>query len=479
MRKIFVNRGFRFFTLLLFLLAQLSGLSLLFPQKTSAAALTAISATLGNARMSYYGKAAGSHAAGVSTITLDTTGNADNNANNIFPGDAVAVGINGGLTVASRSADMTKIILDQPLAVTVADQAAIYASQAGSLVVAATIANDIPVNGYLLITIPDPDSDQNGKHPHTAADTATNGFDANGIGTGDWSTTGGTGCTWGTETWTAGSGAGHTYKVVTTTQCTAGTITATLDASPGLLNPAPVTTGHTQGVADTYQILVQTFDAANQLIDEGNTMVAPIEGVFVSATIAETISFTVAGVAAGTSVCGQTQSSHITTTATAIPFGTMTSPNVATAAQKLTVSTNAASYIVTIEENDQLSIDGLGTTTIADTICDLGSCTHSTSGEWKTGYNPAKGNFGYSMANVVGSDASFVYNESSRIFSAKQLPEYGTDFTPPTTSPQTIMTQSTPVNNSQVYVCYMLAYQVTQQAGYYYNKVKYTATPTF
>lgn len=464
---------------LLLLITNFSSWPFSFPKYVRAASLTSVSATMGNSRLSFFGKVSGSHAAGVSTITLDTSGNADNDADNIFPADALAVGVNGGLAVASRSADLTKIIVDQALTVTVADQTAIYASQSGSLTVASTIANNIPANGYILITIPDPSANGNDKAPNTEAAIADNGFDANGIGTGDWSTTGGTGCTWGTETWTAGSGSGHTYKVVTTTECTAGTITATLDASPGLMNPAPVTSGHTQGVADAYTLNIGTYDSGDQLIDSGKAMVAPVEGVFVSATIAETISFTVAGVAASTSVCGQTQSSHITTTATAIPFGNMASPNIATAAQQLTVSTNADSYIVTIEENDQLSVDGLGTTTIADTICDGGTCTHSTSADWKTGYNPAVGAFGYSLANVSGSSAAFLYNESSRVFSAKQLPENGVDFTPPATSPETIMSGSSPVNNAQAYVCYMLAFQATQQAGYYYNKVKYTATPTF
>lgn len=475
-------KGLTRIILILFLTAQFSGLSLVFPKKTNSGTLTSVSATLGNSRLSFYGKTVGSHVAGVSTITLDTSGNADNDAGNIFPGDPVAVGLNGGLTVATRSADLTKIILSQPLTVTVADQTAIYASQSGSLTVAFTIANDIPANGYILITIPDASANQNDKAPDTESAIADNGFDANGIAEADWLVTNGTGCNWnGAETWTAGGGSGHTYKMVTSTQCTAGTITATLDASPGLMNPAPVTTGHTQGIADTYQITVQTYDSGDQMIDEGKTKVAPVEGVFVSATIEQTISFTVAGLAAGTSICGQTQSSHITTTATAIPFGNMVSPNIATAAQQLTVSTNAASYIVTIEENDQLSIDGLGVTPIADTVCDAGTCTHSTPGEWKTGYNPAVGNFGYSLADVSGTDAEddAVYNYTSRVFNAKQLPENGVDFTPPATSPETIMSAATPVSSSQIYVCYMLAFQATQQAGYYYNKVKYTATPTF
>lgn len=468
--------------LILFFLIQLSTLSLLSPKKIGAGNLTSVSATMGNSRLSFFGKTNGAHTVGTTTVNIDISGNADNNTNNLFPQDDLAIGINGGLKVASVSASVnaTTFIIDQALPVTVADQTNIYASQSGSLVVAFTLANDIPANGYLYITIPANSSDSNNsKAPHTSSSTDTNGFDANGIAAADWSVTGGTGCTWdSSETWTVGaSGSPHTYKNVTSTQCTGGTVTVTLDAAPGLLNPAPVTSGHTQGTADSYKINVYTYTAGDVVIDSGVTRVAPIEGVLVTATIESTITFTVAGVNSGTSTCGQTTT--VTTYPYLIPFGSLSAPNIATASQKLTVSTNAASYVVTLQENDQLSIDGLGTTTIADAICDDGTCTHTTAAEWKTGYNPAKGNFGYSLANVSGSDASFLYNDSSRVFSSKQIAENGVDFTPPATNPPTIMTQSVPVNSSQIYTCFMLAFQVTQQAGYYFNKLRYTATPTF
>lgn len=467
--------------LILFLLGQASTFSLFFPKKIDAGNLTSVSATLGNSRLSFFGKTNGAHTAGTTTVSIQSSSNADNNTNNLFPRDDLAIGINGGLKVASVSASVnaTSFIIDQALPVTVATATNIYASQSGSLVVSFTLANDIPASGYLYITIPANATTPNDKAPDTSTSTDTNGFDANGIGTGDWSVAGGDGCTWDSaETWTVGSsGNPHIYKNVTSTLCTGGTVVVTLDASPGLMNPAPITTGHSQGTADTYKINVYTYTAGDAVIDSGFTKVAPIEGVLVTATIESTITFTVAGVNSGTSTCGQTTT--VTTYPYLIPFGSLSSPNIATASQKLTVSTNAASYVVTLQENDQLSIDGLGTTTIADAICDDGSCTHTTAADWKTGYNPAKGNFGYSLANVSGSDASFLYNDSSRVFSAKQIAEIVVDFTPPATNPPTIMTQSTPVNASQIYTCFMLAFQATQQAGYYFNKLKYTATPTF
>lgn len=469
------------FILIVLIFSQLSILSLLQPKKIRAGTLTNVSATLGNSRLSFFGRTNGSHTAGTSVITIKSSGSADNDTDNLFPQDDVAVGINGGLKVASVSGspNATTFVLDQPLTVTVADNTPVYATASGSLVVSFTLANDIPAGGYLLITIPANSSSSNDKAPDTSSSVYTNGFDANGITEADWSVSGGTGCTWdSSEVWTVGTGgASHAYKNVTSTTCTGGTVTVTLDGNPGLVNPAPVTSGHSQGTADVYNINVYTYSSSNAVIDSGFTRVAPVEGVLVTATIESTISFLVEGVSAGTSTCGQTTS--VTTYPFLIPFGSLSAPNVATASQKLIVSTNANSYVVTLEENDQLSIDGLGATTIADAICDNGTCTHTTSAEWKTGFSPAIGNFGYSLANVNNTNAAFTYNESGRYFSTKQIAEYGVDFSPPSTSPPTIMSASSPVYNSQIYVCYVLAFQVTQPAGYYLNKLKYTATPTF
>ena len=108
---------------------------------------------------------------------------------------------------------------------------------------------------------------------------------------------------------------------------------------------------------------------------------------------------------------------------------------------------------------------------IKDTTCDSGTCSETTSGEWVTATNNG---FGYSLANVSGTDAGFLYNETSRTFSSKQIPDQEAS-----EAKQTVMSNAAPVSANQVYACYRISVSGTQPAGYYYNKVKYTATATF
>jgi len=216
-------------------------------------------------------------------------------------------------------------------------------------------------------------------------------------------------------------------------------------------------------------------------LDQVDVKVAPVEAVLVSATVDETLSFAVTGLSSGGTYCGQL--TDVTTTAYSVPWGTIATPDsFLEAAQQLTVSTNAdGGYTVKIEENDQMGKDGVtctgagageGANCIQDTTCNATGCTESTSQDW-TAAGTYHG-FGYSLANLSGTDAAFTYNESGRTFSAKQIADQEASETR-----QTIMSNSNPVSSKQIYVCYRIAISGTQPAGYYYNKVKYTATATF
>ncbi|MGB9911600.1 MAG: hypothetical protein ACPLKP_03325 [Microgenomates group bacterium] len=461
-------------------------LSLLFkPQKPQAASLTNVSATLSNSRLSFYGVLNGAVSAGATAIKIKTSGNyADKNTNHLFPNDTVSVGPNGGKTVASIIDD-DDFVLTSGLTVGASDGDPVYATQSSQMTVSFTLNSNIPANGYVLLIIPDPPSNGNDGAPDTASSTTDNGFDLNGITAANISTSGGTGCTWSTETVTPGTGNGHRYKVKTTSECTGGTITITVgDGTVNLVNPAPVYSGHTQGTADVYTVSVYTYagdpDGGGALIDSGYARVAPVEAVLVSATVEETLTFIVSGVSVGTTACGQVM--DVTTYPYAVPWGTLSQANTfKEAAQKLEVSTNANNgYTVVIEENDQMGLNGKTCTganageaddCIKDTTCDNGSCTEATSAEWNTATNNG---LGYSLANISGTDAVFTYNESGRTFSAKQIADREANETR-----RTIMSNSGPVNSKQIYVCYRISISGTQPAGYYYNKVKYTATPVF
>ncbi len=87
--------------------------------------------------------------------------------------------------------------------------------------------------------------------------------------------------------------------------------------------------------------------------DSGDTRVVIINQVLVSADVATSLFFTVAGLASGQTVNGETTST--TSTATAIAFGTLSPSTPIIAGQELTVSTNSSSgFVVTVKEDQNL-----------------------------------------------------------------------------------------------------------------------------
>jgi hypothetical protein len=477
--------------LLLFLLLPIA--AILIPKTLSSAALTSASVTLSNSRLSYYAKVSGAHSIADTTILIQGSSNADNNTNHLFPNDTVSIGSNANSTVGSII-DGTNFAIATGITNQLANGDAVYATQSGTVTIAFTLNNDIPANGYIRVTIPDPASGGNDGAPDTAATAAANGWDLNSIAAADVTVSGGTGCSWNaTETITAGSGSGHTIDATTTGACTAGTITMTIDSSPGLINPAPVTSGHTQGTADTYQWTIGTYDGdpagAGQQIDTVDVSVSPIEAVLVSATIDETLSFSVTAVTADsgtTGTCGITRTaSSPDSTAYSIPWGTISSTYLAAThntSQLLAVSTNAdGGYAVTAIANDQMGKDGVTCTgdvgeaanCIPDTACGASACAHDTLKDWGSDPTSYPG-LGYSLEEVTASEASFEYNDTAATFNAKQFADEENS-----QAAQTIMTNAGPVDTSQVYICYRIDVTATQPAGYYFNKVRYTATATF
>ena len=492
--------------LITLLFSQISLYAIVKPEKIISDDLTTASITLGNSRLSFRAALNGVVSSGSSTITI-TTGGGDNDTNALFQNDVVCftnaanTGCQGHTTYTVASVvSSTVFTITPPLSTALLASDIPVSTQSGGMTILFTAPNAIPTDGDIFMLMPAVETAGRTSDGIPDINTAitNNGFDLTKTAAGTSPgviaadvTVASSGCD---NNWTpiipvvgdgsSGESGYHQFRIDRNTNiCTAGAIlTITIDGTPGVINPAPITSGHTQGVADVYEFTIRTRDGSDNTIDSRDVKVAPIEAVLVSVTIDETINFTVAGLSSSTSTCNN--ATTVTTTATTIPFGTLTAPSVATGSQQLTVSTNAdAGYVVKIDEDDQLSINGAGATTIADTICDDASCTHTTSAEWATGYNVAKGAFGYSLANVTGSDAAFLYSESSRWFSAKQLSERGTDFTPPAaltdTNWPTIMSNAGPVAANSIYVCFVVAFQATQEAGYYFNKVRYTATPKF
>lgn len=486
------------------------------PANVDRAQITNISGTLSNPRRSFFGSLDTLHEAGDNTITIDAAGTGPEvNMEHLFPGDIVSIGDNPTNTVSAVPSDTgLNFVIDAGLTVGGNDDDPVYATQSGLLTVQFTTGSDIEANGYVILTIPDPTANGNDGGPDSYA-MANNGFDLNNMTTasnlrvsgdatcnnGNWS---------GTETLVAHDTAGHTYKALTQGTCTNGSVvTIYVGETQGLINPAR-STGTALGTADRYEFTLTTYDSNDIEIETRDFYVAVVEGVLVSASVDETLTFTVAGIDADSGdYCGATHTaSSPDATATQVPWGTLSTTYLEAthnAAQQLTVSTNADNgYEVYVQESDQMGLYGntctgtapsdatdynfSGATCIRDTLCAGTACTQVVAREWGADPSSYPG-LGYSLENVsgAGTDVEFIYDSnndpcdaagSGGNFCAKQFADDqgGED---ETVDGAEIMSNSSVVSGNSGYVCFRIDLPGVQPAGYYYNVVKYTAVPTF
>lgn len=110
------------------------------------------------------------------------------------------------------------------------------------------------------------------------------------------------------------------------------------------------------GSAGDYDVTIQTYHDTdmNTILDESTLKVYIIDDVSVTATVDSTLTFGIAAVDAEQTVNGVDTTA--TSTATTIPFGTLTSAASSSVAQELTVSTNADDgYSVTVQQDGPLT----------------------------------------------------------------------------------------------------------------------------
>ncbi len=278
---------------------------------------------------------------------------------------------------------------------------------------------------------------------------AAGGFDFNQIAASDISLTGGTA---GTVT-TSASGNNLIFTIPFTGTISSSTaVTITIGNNGKLLNPTKTATS---GTADTYTVKVDETDGASNVIDTSSLKIGTIESVVVSATVAPSLTFTINGVAAGAN--GLAYNSDITSTSDSVPFGTLTPNATSTIEQYINISTNSDSgYVVTAQQDG--SMRKTNGTAIADFDSSAPHENESTTG------------FGYTLANKVGNDAAFHYNDSGHTFNSKGFSS---------TTPFPIMSSTGPVNGNQVYVGYRVKVSSTQAAGNYQNLITYIATPSY
>jgi len=481
----------------------LYGFFFLIPQvnnRPQAAPFTTAYATMSNSRLSVKGLLGSATSSNATNFTFNGTGTAsytDIDTGNLFPGDTVCFnnpasnGCSAQLTYTVQTVPSSSLfITSAQVANTLNANDAIVSTQSGRLTVTFRPATQIVSGEKVVITIPA--TATVAKYADGIPDA--DGFDAAALPA---DLLGGTGCTSNAclavsaggiySAWTMSAAALATNVNTHTITITASSTLATANtygvvighasnAALRFLNPAPKTTSHTRGnvaTSETYTIgLSTTNSGGGTTYDSTNLKVAPIDGVLVSATVEQTLTYQIndssngysGNVSSSTNVTQCNGGSFTTTSAstpTAVPFGSITTFNsFYRVAQTHYITTNAPSgYTLTAMENQALGLNG-SSPTIADTACDSGPCTSSSSQAWTTASNNG---FGYTLGNITGTDAAFTSN--FRPFDSS--------------SPITIMSKNSTTSGSRIATCYQLSVSSSQQAGFYYNKLTYVATPKF
>lgn len=178
-----------------------------------------------------------------------------------------------------------------------------------------------------------------------------------------------------------------------------------------------------------------------------------------AATVAPSLTFSIAGVSSGTTIAGQTTT--VSSSATAIGFGTLTigdgNPNIA--AQSVTVTTNATGgYTATARHDQDLTSQN------ADVIATV-SGTNASPAAFGTGVTT--GRFGYHTT-----DSSLCTGSGSR-FSADDT------YASMEASPEEIACDTGPVSSQVTQLVYKLVIGNLQEAGDYQSTVTYIATATY
>ena len=157
--------------------------------------------------------------------------------------------------------------------------------------------------------------------------------------------------------------------------------------------------------------------------DTGETRVAIVDSVTVTATVDTIFTFTVSAVAAGVLV-NTSDTTGGDTTATAIPFGELAADTASTAAQNLEVSTNAANgFVVTVAVDQQLqSSNGADIDGFADGAFDATPAAWASPGATPGVENEA-GHWGLSSTDTtLTAGLSDLYNGGDSFVSASTTP---------------------------------------------------------
>lgn len=468
-----------------------------------AAPFTQASFTLANGRLSFKGALATSGYINSTTLKIANSSQPDIDTKNLFYGDNICINPTGAVchqqalySVNYLATDDLTFGLATALPHAIADATPVVSSQSGLIVVKFRPRVAIPVSGSIKVYIPahvtnttaqDGIPDQTGFDSARIDDISAGSFGSVvSVSGGSFTTTGAS------ITYTHAS----SNHVLTIPVSNAGGLDTSTDyyitiGSTGgdrqlFINPSPASTHSTRGVSDSYNFKVESYDASANLRDSTTTAVVVNDGVLVTVTVPVSLTYTVTGIASSTAISCPGVSggitTRVTTTATSVPFGTLSTAanggiaNPIDAAQQHAITTNAPNgYSLTVYEDALLTS---GSNTIPDVTCngggDTACATPTSNGTWNS---TASYGFGYS---VVGNNAAGIADVTSAGVTGYRPFRLASALSWPTTTlPVTIMTRTSSTSSSTAYTCYRLNVDTAQVAGFYYNKLYYVATARF
>lgn len=207
--------------------------------------------------------------------------------------------------------------------------------------------------------------------------------------------------------------------------------------------------------------------------DTADLRVAILPNVTVTATVSTNLTFTVSGVASGgQNANGQAGSTSITTTATTIPWGTLTVGTTSTARQDLAVSTNARNgFTVTVFQDQNLT---------SNTGADIDKFDDGVDGAPQTWASPAgtlDSEDTYGHEGITSEDATL---QAGDTFGTGLYDAIGTSSTPLAVFYHTGPANGSTANKGATKIGFQIEISSLQEAASDYTQtITYIATPIF
>lgn len=227
-------------------------------------------------------------------------------------------------------------------------------------------------------------------------------------------------------------------------------------------------TGVTSPAAGGYSVYVRTYQANGTEIENAQMIVYIVDSVTVSAHVNSTLTFGVAAVNAGQVINGATTTA--TSTATAVPFGTLSDVAPSVVGQELSVVTNASDgFVVTVQQDGEMvSAAGANINSFKMAANGAGLATPEV---WS---NPVPS---------LGSDNTYGHmglttNDDIAAFGGSKLAGLTA------TAPMAVMSHTgaadgTTQNIGKARVAYEVGISALQEAGDYQSELTYVCTPTY